>query len=157
MNHLIKADDNRGLRVVARRGTYGLKMMDFCLLNFPEGGSFPINTKDEELASIILTGTCSVTGDKGINWKNIGRRKNVFEGRATSFYLPIETKCELTAEPGFSMAFVKVPAEKKFKPVLILPEDVIITVAGAFNWKREVQKIFDNNLFSSLCVLKLFW
>ena len=146
MNHLIKAEEKEGLRLVAKRREYGLKLLDFSLLNFPGGGKFAFDTKDEELAAIILTGTCSVTNGKDINWQNIGGRKNVFEAQAYSFYLPIETKCELSAGEGFSLAFVKVAAKKKFKPVLIQPEDIKVTVAGAFNWKREVQKIFDDNL-----------
>ena len=146
MRYLIKAQKTEGLREVVARGQYGLKMINFYTLDFPGGGSISIDTKDDELAAVILSGSCSIKGSDNIDWENIGKRKNVFEGRATSFYLPIGAKCELVSKPGFSMAFVRVPAEKKYEPVLVRPEDVRITTAGAFNWKREVQKIFDDNL-----------
>ena len=57
------------------------KLVEIDMVRLADGESKKYNEKDKEYGLLILGGKCTVTGD-GFEYKNIGKRKDVFDGPA---------------------------------------------------------------------------
>ena len=103
----------KGYTPICKIGECSLKKLEFGIIELSAGESLTFDTKDKETAFIMLGGHCDVkTGDK--KWENVGNRKNVFENRkAESFYMPIETVCEITALDDIKIAVCDTPVKEK--------------------------------------------
>lgn len=122
-----------------------LGMLEVDMLKLPQGGSQSYAETDKEYSLIILGGTCSVTGE-GMDYKSIGKRKNVFDGAATALYIPRNIKFTIKAETDVSIAVCKSPCDIDTKPVLVNPEDVVIKNLGKDGWKRQAHFIVDERI-----------
>ena len=69
---------------------------------------------------------------------NVGKRKNSFDGAATAVYIPKNEKFEIKAVTEVSIIISKAPAINEHKPVLILPENIIIKELGKTGWKDRL-------------------
>ena len=125
----------------------GLKKSAFNLLKLEAGGSYPGNTANFESALVILSGTCSITGD-GFKYENIGSRKDVFSGKPTAAYLSCQTGYKVEAITEVEIAICSAESDLKSKPVLIKPEDVKEIGLGVINWKRKAYFILDQGINS---------
>ena len=94
-------------------------------------------TGDEEVAVVVLGGTCSVESD-GERWQ-LGARRHVFDGMPWALYLPRDTTYTIDgdAEVGVCGAL----ADTRFEPRLITPDDVEIEVRGSGNATRQINHI----------------
>lgn len=117
-------------------------------LKLSAGGLFEGNTADMEYGFTILGGTCTVVGD-GFNFENIGKRKNVFDGKAYAFYLSRNTKFKITAATDLKIMIVKCPADSDYEPVLITPDDVIVKHLGKPGFEREAHFLIDERMKAS--------
>lgn len=109
------------------------------------GNKFEGNTGDTEYGITILGGTCDLTGD-GFEFKNIGKRKNVFDGKAYAAYLPKNKKFTFKAVTDLKVMIAKCPAADDFEPVLITPDDVIVKNLGKEGFKREAHFLIDERV-----------
>ncbi len=133
------------------------KWIEIDMLKLANGKSFSYDEQDKEYALILLGGKCDVVGD-GFDYKNIGKRKNVFDGPATALYLPRNKKFTVTGEEdGVVIAVCKSPAKKDFTPVLVKPEDVIVKHLGKPGWEREAHFIVDERLEANLIYVGEAW
>lgn len=100
----------------------------------------------EELALVILSGTCQVKVNGQI-FENLGSRANVFAGKSTTVYVPIDSNWEVKEVAGgpLEVAVGLVPAEKKFEPFVVRPEEVVEAHRGVLNWQRDVHDILTDN------------
>lgn len=106
-----------------------------------KGQSWSTNTEGNEAAFVILSGTCSVTSNRG-NWDKLGRRKSVFEGMPWALYLPRESQLDVQASDAhFEFAYCWVPTDKDFEAKLIKPEDCNLLVRGGHNNTRQINEI----------------
>lgn len=103
----------------------------------------------KEYALVILGGKCTVSGN-GFEFKDAGRRKDVFDGAATCIYVPSDNPFTITACTEVQIAVCKSPSDKKFKPAIINPEDVIIKNLGKPGWEREAHFILDERTDSNM-------
>jgi len=128
-----------------------LKYIEFGRLFLPEkGDEYKSETVNREVVLTIFEGVCTVE-IKGISrkvsYKRIGDRPDVFSGKPTMVYLPINVEYKVTAETamldiGLSMA----PSEFNYPPALVKPEDVIEKTVGAWNWSRKVYTSIGDNV-----------
>lgn len=124
----------------------GLEYLEFGLLRLNEGGQWQGETGDYEAAVVILGGRCDIRSADD-RWENLGRRADVFEGKATALYLPPHRSLSVTAcGGGVTLAVCKALSESGGAPQLVLPEDVKSRTVGAHNWRREVQDIVGANV-----------
>lgn len=104
------------------------------------GSSWSFSSGEHELAIINLTGTYSVSSNRG-TWSGIGGRQSVFEGAAHALYLPRDTNFTITADLGGEFAVTWVETDKDHKPWLTRPEDVAINIRGGDNVSRQINDL----------------
>lgn len=134
-----------GLRWVVKRKRQDLLLMDFGLVNLRKGETMRDGTKDEEAVFYVFGGNCSVTGD-GFNFKSVGNRKDVFDGKASAVYLPPHTQFIVTAAADLSAALCKAPATASGSPQLVTPKDFRVRNVGRDNWARQVHDVGMDNI-----------
>lgn len=149
MNFKKTWDMEYGCSEVITKGNSTLDMLEVDMLKLKKGEIKIYNETDKEHSLIILGGNCSVEGD-GLNFKNIGKRKNVFDGPATALYIPRNKKYTIKADTDVTIAVCKSPAENDFAPVLVKPEDVIIKDLGKDGWQRQAHFIVDERINANL-------
>jgi len=151
MDLLKKYQNKNGLTNVVREGESGLKKAIFDLLKLDAGNAYVGDTASYESAFVILSGTCSITGNE-FKFDHIGNRKDVFSGKPTTVYLPCHTSFKIAAETPLEIGICSAGSTLKSNPVLIGPDDVTEVNLGVLNWTRKAyfivdQKINAENLF----------
>ena len=115
---------------------------EFCsltVLSLKAGATWQGSTGGDEVALVPLGGSCTVTSG-GDTWE-IGGRRDVFGGRTSSLYLPIETHYTVTATSDLELAVGGARAEQRFPPKLIPAEEVAVEIRGAGNAARQINHI----------------
>lgn len=126
-------------------GAEGQNLMAFSLLKLKAGEFYEGYSGAYEIAAVILSGVTDITVE-GQEFRDLGRRANVFSGRATTVYIPRESSFRVVAPEGFlEIALCQVQAEKKYNPFVVRPEEVVVTQRGADLWKREIHDIIVDN------------
>lgn len=112
------------------------------LLTLDAGEKTVLRTKpNEESALIILSGKCDIIVE-GRTFHDLGGRKDVFSGRATAVYIPINTGYEITAlSEGVKIAVTSALAQKKYAAFVVTPKEVVVNHRGVMNWQRDVHDI----------------
>ncbi len=149
MNYKKTWSGSYGKEEIITKENSALAMLELDMVKLKAGEAAEYNEQDKEYSLIIIGGTCSVTGD-GLDYKAIGKRKNVFDGPATALYIPRNKKFIITANTEASVAVCKSPAKADFEPVLVKPEDVIIKDLGKDGWKRQAHFIVDERINANL-------
>jgi 5-deoxy-glucuronate isomerase len=149
MNYKRHWNGNVGNQTIYKKEDSACKWIEVDMLRLNQGQSHNFDEKGKEYALILLGGKCSVTGD-GLDYKSIGKRKDVFDGPATALYIPRNRKFTVSADEDVTVAVCKSPAKKDFKPVLVKPEDVIIKDLGKPGWQRQAHFIVDERLDANL-------
>lgn len=121
------------------------KMVEIDMVKLANGEKKVYNEENKEYGLLILGGKCTVTG-KGFEYKNIGKRENVFDGAATCVYVPRNTEFTIEGNGEVSIAVCKCPTEKDFEAKLINAEDVVIKNLGKPGWEREAHFILDERV-----------
>lgn len=122
--------------------------LEFChlgLLQLDAGQGYSAKSEGFERALVVLAGSARITAD-GETWDKVGQRESVFEGRASSVYVPIDSTFEvegLTKDTRLALAAVK--AEERHRAFLVGPEEVVVHRRGQETWKREVHDIIGDN------------
>lgn len=100
-----------------------------------------------ERVVVILGGTCTIQfEEENICWTGLGKRKNVFDGPATSIYLPSFLSSIIKAETDtVQLVVISAPAHSKREPYVIAPNDVFIEDRGQNEWSREVHNILSSS------------
>lgn len=134
-DHLLARPQN-----ASRMELHGFKFLSFENRRLRAGDRAEGDTGDHELGLVLLGGTCSVSSSRG-EWKNIGRRPNVFAGMPHALYLPISTDYTVTAETDCDLAFCYCRAEELHPAKLIPPADIEVEIRGGGNATRQINKI----------------
>jgi 5-deoxy-glucuronate isomerase len=124
----------------AQADTGGFQFLSFVYGKLSAGETVQEDTGGRELGLVLLGGRCSVSSSRG-EWKNIGRRTNVFSGMPYALYLPVSTRFSVTAETDCDLAFCYCRAEEPHDPKLITPGDIEVEIRGAGNATRQINKI----------------
>jgi 5-deoxy-glucuronate isomerase len=119
-----------------------LEVIGFDLLRLNPDESIELNSGEYELGLVLLSGICTVTAGDFVA-KSIGGRRNVFDGKPATVYIPKDTAYTVSAE-GFGtleIGVCKVKADKKYEPFVVMPEDIVTEHRGKLNWQRDVNDI----------------
>ena len=115
--------------------------LSFSAIRLEAGEQWQFDTTGNELALIILGGTCDIASNAG-NWASIGSRKDVFSGLPTTLYLSRYANLTVTAcEDGVDFAVGWAAATQDFPPRLVRPEDVEVELRGGDNASRQINKM----------------
>ena len=145
MEYFYGHDEFKGYKQIVKIG----KDLEFCglgLINLQKGEVYEAQTENEEAVLVILSGKCNIKVND-MEYKDLGDRKDVFSGKPTAVYVPINSTYSVEESQDFSVevAVVSSKAEKQFKPFLVKPEDVVNNHRGILNWQREVNDIIVDN------------
>ena len=140
--------EKNGVAHLYETGSSACHMMEIDAVHLKAGESTDFSTGEMEYGTVILGGTCTVTGD-GMNYENIGKRKNVFDGKAYAFYVPRHKKFTVKAVTDVKFMITKCPSNADYEPVLVTPDDVIVKHLGKPGFEREAHFIIDERLKAS--------
>ena len=142
MKYLYKKNEKKGLKSVVGKES-GLDLIQFETLNLDPSESENFFSEGYECAIVIFSGKCNVVCNGIEAFSNLGERTNVFTGKATTVYIPIDTKYTIEAigKSQLNIGICKVKAEKKYSPFVVYPKDVETNPRGKYNWKRNVSDI----------------
>jgi len=140
MNLFRKYEPKDGFTGLIQPGDMGMRLIDFGILNLKDSRSFKEDTRKTEVVLVILSGRCNITS-AGETWRSVGERKNVFEGKPYSVYIPSDSEYTVTGSGDVEIAVCKAPADSKRKARLITPEDTDVLSRGRDNWYRDVYEI----------------
>lgn len=119
-----------------------LDIIGFDLIRIEKDEKIEKNSGEYEIGLVILAGVCDIyAGD--LKAENIGLRRNVFDGKPTTVYVPRDTDYSITAK-GYGVLEIgvcKVKADKKYEPFVVMPEDIVTEHRGKLNWQRDVNDI----------------
>lgn len=141
----IKAKEGDGLRWIVKRKRQDLLLIDFGLVNLHPGDALRDGTKEEEAVFHVFGGTCDVEGE-GFDFRKVGERESVFDGKASAVYFPPRTRFVIRATSELHAAIVKAPAAAGGPPQVIRPRDVRIREVGKDNWRRRVHDVGVDNV-----------
>jgi 5-deoxy-glucuronate isomerase len=110
--------------------------MSFFVRRLARGDVYRTTTDGEEVAFVLLGGTCQA--DWGRGTRQIGKRKNVFDGYPYTLYLPTGNSVNFTAETVCEIAECRVPSRAQLQPKLITPDDVVSSLRGGGNASRQI-------------------
>lgn len=119
-----------------------LEVIGFDLIRLEPKESISCKSGEYELGLVILSGTCSVTAEN-FEAAELGSRRNVFDGKPATVYIPRDTQYNVMAE-GYGtleIGVCKVKADKKYEPFVVRPEDITTEHRGKLNWQRDVNDI----------------
>jgi 5-deoxy-glucuronate isomerase len=120
----------------------GSARWEFCsltVLRITAGTTWRGKTGPDEVALVPLSGSCTVTSSEQ-EW-NIGGRANVFEGPASSMYLPMNSEYEVRATDTIELAICGARARRSYPPRFIPADEVAVEIRGAGNAARQINHI----------------
>ncbi len=140
MSHLYRKPLREGYNEIIAPGNADIKLIEFGVLNLRAGSSYTIPAEAKESCGVILSGRCTVKG-KGFAYENVGGRRSVFDGKATSFYLPAKVGATVTGTENVSIGLARSPSDLKSAAALVTPDMVGIRNVGRHNWRRVCHDI----------------
>lgn len=138
---LIKPDFQKKEYIAVSPESAAWEHLHFKAIKLHSGEEWSFQTGKNELALIILGGTCDIVSNQG-EWRSLGSRVDVFHGMPTSLYLSRNTSFTvhaLTKELDFACGWAA--ATKDFPACLIKPEDVKIELRGGENASRQINQM----------------
>lgn len=140
LKRFYKAQEVEGYQDIFTEEDQLLKYLAFGKLSLKSGQSYSAQTEGYEVALVILSGKATISCE-GQSWEHLGERNNVFEGKATTVYVPCGSEYRVIAESDTQIAVCKVKAEEKFPAFVVKPEEVVVNQRGKETWNREVHDI----------------
>lgn len=157
--HYRRCIKKQGLTQLIQKGNSGLKHIGLNILRLTRSNTFKAKYNEQETAIVILSGSCNFEAGHKV-WVNVGKRKDVFSGKASTLYVPAGLSFEITARTQVEAALCMATSlprrqagRKKSRPVLITPQMVKTRCVGQANWKRYVYDIIDKNISADKLVL----
>ena len=115
--------------------------LSFAARQLKQGNAWQFETQENELALVVLGGTCNVTSNIG-KWTDVGRRLNVFSGMPYTLFLPPETRFTVEATTQLlDIAYGWCAARETHPARLIKPSEVEVEIRGGDNVTRQINKM----------------
>ncbi len=146
MPSIIRCYDNENKPVIdGKKGP--LKRTYFNILRLKKGTGSVQNVPEFETVYVVLSGTVDITV-AGKKFSAVGRRKNIWAGRADSVYVPTGAEAKLVCRTASAeIAVAGGRCDKIFEPFRIEPEDEIEVEVGSreAHCRRRIQHILGKN------------
>ena len=110
--------------------------MSFFVRRLQPGGTYRARLEHEEAAFVLLGGKC--IADWGSGPRQIGKRKDVFDGFPYALYLSPGNEVTFKAETICEIAECRVPSEAHFASKLVTPKEVATSLRGGGNVSRQI-------------------
>lgn len=116
----------------------GWKLLHFAARRMSGGNLWDHETGENELALVVLGGTCAVRSSRG-EWEHIGRRPDVFSGMPYCLYLPRRTAFTVeAASEQLDIAYGWCGTDQDHAPQLVTPAQVGVEIRGGGNATRQI-------------------
>lgn len=136
MEYKVKCNPHNGFNKISSLGDGEMKLSELGLIVLEDAQSFEANSGGFEVALIILGGKCAVSGDN-FNFPCVGARKDVFDGKPYTVYIPRNTNYKITALGKVDIAWADSPSELDTPAYVITPEQVIECHIGKRTYERD--------------------
>ena len=147
-NLLIRLNPVQGYNKVFALGEYNMVLTRFGIVQLAQGTTYAGNTGDFEMAIVTLGGKFAAKGD-GWEFAEVGGRKNVFDGKPHTLYMPRNTEFVITALTDCDFAVNESPASRDTaRPTVITPEMTRTISIGRDNFTRAATIILDETFDS---------
>lgn len=115
--------------------------LSFAARRLKRAEQWDFETHENELALVLLGGTCQVSSNRG-TWAEMGRRPNVFAGMPYTLYLPPDTRFTVQAQSEqLDIAYGWCLAKESYPARLVIPAEVEIEIRGGGNVTRQINKM----------------
>lgn len=133
------------------------KYIGFEVYKLKKGEFFQTESKNKELAIVLVTGRANVFCNEN-NWENIGERMDVFEKKpAYTVYVSVDDKVKVEAVTDLEIAVCSSSGNSDFETRLFTPNDVKIEKKGNGTSERDIHNILmDKNQAHSLFILEVY-
>ncbi len=137
MEYLKHYKPQNGFTKISKIGDGELKLSEFGIISLKDGERFSEKTEGNEVALIILGGKCTIAGE-GFEYNEIGARKDVFDGKPYTVYVPCQSSYEITAVGDVELAWTASPCtDTSIKSYMITPEQVKEVHIGKESYQRD--------------------
>jgi 5-deoxy-glucuronate isomerase len=130
------AADKSGILISMTREQAKWETINLSVRRLMAGQYWQSNTRDEEIALVILGGKATV--DWGQGPVEVGGRKDVFSGYPHAVYLPCRTPFEVSAVTTCEFADCRTPSSAQLSPRIITPKDCREEIRGGGNCTRQI-------------------
>ena len=144
MNYKKTYSPQSGYTPLCTIGKCSLKMLEFGIIELKKSESVTFETGEKETVFVILGGRADFEFD-GQEWKNVGGRRSVFEGKAHSVYMPRRKTVKISTDWSVKIAVCSTPVEEDSQAELITPDRVRTAVLGVKPWERDTHFIADGS------------
>jgi len=118
-----------------------LKYIHLGLLNLSVGASWNTDFTGIESLLVILGGQCDIQAGNR-EWRNLGERVNVFDGKPTAVYLPPDTECRVIGCTDMQLAVCSAVADAGPEVTLITPDMIDVRTVGRGPFERTIYDVF---------------
>lgn len=116
----------------------GWELLHFAARRMRRGDRWDHASGENEMALVILGGTCGVHSSRG-EWQDVGRRPDVFSGMPYTLYLPRRTSFTVEAiSAELDIAYGWCPSGQDHPPQLVAPGQVGVEIRGGGNATRQI-------------------
>ncbi len=126
-----------GLLMSVTPASAGWEHIWFEVRRLDSGAAHAHDTGGNELALVVLSGTLSVTSNRG-EWRALGRRRTVFDGFPYALYLPRHTAFTIRADCAVEFALAWAATDRDHAPRLVTPDDIPVEIRGGDNATRQI-------------------
>jgi 5-deoxy-glucuronate isomerase len=145
--HTFQAKQNEpGYHLIIDRDSNHLDLLSMGMVTLTQAmPSISLDSGDNEVALVIIEGKVNVKIDD-YEFQSLGDRASVFEGSATTVYVPIESSYSIAVVSDQAVIAVCCSkAVKKYKPFVVTPDEVTTVLRGKEQWRRDVRDIIVSN------------
>lgn len=155
MQYFYHSKPQAGFQQIVKAGDV-TENLGFGLLTLAAGEKYAAKTGSEEIALVILSGECQINAGEDV-YEKLGSRKDVFSGRATCVYVPINSSYKIVEIAGqaVQVAVISVPSTRQFAPFVVRPEEVVTSQRGVLNFRRDYHAILTDNAEGRVDKIKL--
>jgi 5-deoxy-glucuronate isomerase len=124
-----------------------LKLTYFNIIKLNNSETYSQKLKDFESVFVILKGNCDIKVN-GINFSEVGKRDNIWSGKADSVYAPSDAKVEIKSNrDNTEIAVAGGFCRQDFEPFRITPDEVEMVEVGSLkaHCRREIYHILGHN------------
>jgi 5-deoxy-glucuronate isomerase len=143
MKHLYRCPAEPGFNRILNPGDSEMALTGFALLVLRAGEKHVLAAQPSERALIVLSGHCHVHAG-GVQFPNVGGRKDVFSGLPYTVYVPSGMACEIRAVAEVELAVAESPSTRTGRPLLIGPDQVKTVSLGRDNFTRQAFIMVDD-------------
>jgi 5-deoxy-glucuronate isomerase len=145
MNLFFKRNLADGISEIVNPKTSDSQGLEFALVRPQPGRTVDAVSPGRESLLVILGGRCSVAVEGAPAWDDLGGRADVFDGVATSVYVPAGLPYRISTKAPAEIAVFRAPAAAGGEAYAIRPHEVTVAVRGEGAWRRTVHTILDES------------